>query len=229
MKRNGILIFLFLFLNSCSKDTDLLPLVIGPEAATLVFPENLTQCFEGDILSTTESEVTFRWNPSENTDEYELHLTNLDTGTIQIFATQNTEIPIRLQRGVPYSWFINSVESSFGNTTMSEVWSFYNAGEAIISFIPFPAVALSPAHGANLNNTNSVTLSWSATDLDNDIENFDLYFGSSAPPEVFASSITDSTYPDIPVTANTEYFWRIVTRDQNGNESQSEVFSFTVN
>ena len=38
--------------------------VPDPVAATLIFPDNNTECNEGEIISETQSRVLFQWNAS---------------------------------------------------------------------------------------------------------------------------------------------------------------------
>ena len=54
--------------NSSNTDDTPPPPVAAPSAATLVFPEDNTECNEGVISETdeTKSAVTFQWNASEN-------------------------------------------------------------------------------------------------------------------------------------------------------------------
>ena len=224
-----ILFSLLILVVSCGKDTDLAALITNPTAVTLLFPENATQCFEGTILSAEESKVPFRWNASDNTDQYELHVSNLLNGSTDIYETLDTEITVRIQRGVPYSWFVVSSSNNSSSTATSDIWSFYNAGEAIVSYIPFPAEPINPLPGAVFNNVNSVSLSWQASDLDNDISSYDIYLGSTSDPSLYQSDITNTTLSAVSVSSNTTYYWKVVTKDLVGNESQSEVFSFRVN
>ena len=53
--------------------------VPAPLAATLIFPDNNTECNEGEVVNDTQSRVTFQWNASQNTDSYEVNLKNLNT------------------------------------------------------------------------------------------------------------------------------------------------------
>lgn len=220
---------LLLFLVSCGKDNDLSALLNNPEAVTLVFPENLTQCYEGTVISATLSEVTFRWNSAANTNKYELHISHLINGSKDIYTTNGTEFTARIERGVPYSWFVVSSADGSNATATSAIWSFYNAGDAITSYVPFPAEALNPLPGATLSGVSSVNLTWQAADLDDDIVGYDVYFGISNPPVMFEQDLSTASLTSVPVTSGTTYFWRIVTRDSLGNESDSEVFSFSVN
>ena len=84
MKKSiGIFYTLLICLNySCSKDNaDQKNINESPGMVTLIFPENNTECKEGTIISDTQSEVAFRWNPSKNADSYILEINNLDLNT----------------------------------------------------------------------------------------------------------------------------------------------------
>src|SRR5690606_8784892 len=136
--------------------------------AELLFPENISECVEGTIQSDTQSVVTFQWRASENTDNYDLVLTNLVSNVTDSYTTDNTELPVTLDRGIPYSWQITSVNGSGSQT--SDTWSFYNAGESTEHFIPFPAANIAPAPATPFPSTqSSVSLEWEGNDLDGDI------------------------------------------------------------
>jgi hypothetical protein len=218
-----------MILFSCGKDNDLASLVIQPEAVALVFPENLAQCNEGTIVSASQSDVTFQWNASERADSYELHITNLLSSSTDIYATEGTSFTARIERGVPFSWFVVSLIDGSNTTANSNIWSFYNAGDAITSYVPFPAEALNPQSGEALTNVSSITLEWQATDLDNDLIGYDIYFGTTITPDLYLQDLQNPTISGVTVTSNTDYYWHVVSKDSRGNESESNVFFFTIN
>ncbi|MDM9632598.1 hypothetical protein [Robiginitalea aurantiaca] len=89
-------------------------------------------------------------------------------------------------------------------------------------------MVIAPGNGQNFPaGQDEVTLVWEANDLDDDILGYDVYFGRENPPPLFRSELTDTQTDPIPVDTG-NYFWQIITRDQAGNESISEVFRFTV-
>lgn len=214
---------------ACGRDVDLSQEVLSPFPVDLVFPENNTVCTTGTVLSDTESEVLFRWSVSENADSYEVILINLDNEDIQSFETESNELVIRLLRGTPYSWFVTSIIASNGNSSESETTSFYNAGPGLIAHVPFPATAVSPQNNSQLPETaTTATLRWQANDLDNDIVSYDVYFGDNDTPNLFAESLTTNSVEIPNIITGTQYFWRVLTRDALGNQSNSEIFSFEV-
>lgn len=212
---------------SCGNDDNIEKIQLNPTKAILLFPENSTECVEGTILSDTQSEVTFKWTASQNTDHYDLQLTNLVSKISESYTTNATELPITLARGTPYSWGITSINGS--KTQESDIWSFYNAGENTEYFIPFPAENIAPAPATLFPSTQGhVNLEWKGSDLDGDILEYDIYFGDSDPPAIYQENHKQTLLSNIPLVAGKSYYWKILTRDSLGNESISGLFSFEV-
>ncbi|MBT9189807.1 hypothetical protein [Zobellia russellii] len=224
---------LFLFLSafcSCSsgddgtKDNTPPKESLPPDASALVFPENNEECNQGDIISATQSKVTFKWNASSHTDSYTLTLKNLETNeTTENDATTNS-LALTISRNTPYSWNIISKSNETTDTATSETWKFYNAGEGNENYAPFPAEVLTPTMGANVDQP--LTLSWKGSDVDNDIASYEVYLGTTNPPVTLHANTTDSKIDDVALSPATAYYWRVVTTDENGSSSQSPVFEF---
>tara|TARA_R110002020_G_scaffold91560_2_gene222292 strand:+ start:27705 stop:28403 length:699 start_codon:yes stop_codon:yes gene_type:complete len=214
---------------ACGKDGDLWNEEEDvPGQALLVFPDNNEECTQGNTLSPTENEIVFMWEPSLATDSYELFLTNLFTSETQQFESEVPTLTATLLRGTPYSWYVVSRATDVEETAQSETWAFYNAGPGVEFFIPFPAEAVSPVNGRLLQRTTTVTLEWSAADLDGDITYYDIFFGESDPPILVESDHGGTTLENIPVVPGNTYYWKVVTKDQRNNSSTSETFTFTV-
>ncbi|WP_411032163.1 hypothetical protein [Spongiimicrobium sp. 3-5] len=230
MKRYCLLFSSVLLVTACGKDSDLFSKIQSvPTAVTLVFPENNSECTAGDIISETQSEVTFEWSDAEIADSYEVFLTNLSTGVNEQFISNESQLDIRLSRGTPYTWYVVSKVESSANTAESDRETFYNAGPGLRSFIPFPAQNIAPVDGADISTGQStITLVWEASDLDGDISEYDIYFEENDPPSLFETGVSNSQLENIEITAGTTYYWKIVTRDLLGNESNSETFTFQV-
>ena len=223
MNKISILLILLLTL-SCSKDDGGNP---SPAASLLIFPDNNQECIQGVDISTTQSTVTFRWAASNNTDSYDVVLKNLNTQNTTSHSSLTNELAITIQKGTPYSWYVISENLNVVETAQSETWKFYNAGDPIDSYAPFPADLVSPAMGSILTGITSQSLSWSGSDIDNDIVSYDVYFGTANPPTMLEVN-TASTSVNVTVAAVNTYYWRVVTKDSQGNNSQSEIFEFKV-
>ncbi len=229
--RNLITIILLCTLSwSCKKNPSPEP-PKNPAKAVLTFPAQNEACTTGTIISATQSSVEFKWNKSENTDSYELVLKNLESGTSTTNpAGANNQLVLTINRNTPYSWYIISKLAASTTPAQSETWKFYNAGPATSSYAPFPADALTPVMGANVTATaGKISLSWTGSDADNDIATYDVYLGTSNTPAILSSNVTASPLANVTVSANTTYFWKVITKDSKGNTSDSGVYQFKVN
>lgn len=201
--------------------------VTPPSAAALVFPDDNTECNEGIVVNETQSTVTFRWADSENTDSYQVNIRNLDNNNTSRTNSSINSADITILRGVPYEWFVVSRADGTNETATSASWRFYNQGPGVENYAPFPAELVSPARGSTVGATGTITLEWTGSDVDNDIVDFDIYLDTDASPTTLLGTTSDSTL-DASITANTVYYWRVVSRDSQGNTSQSEIFEFRV-
>ena len=92
----------------------------------------------------------------------------------------------------------------------------------------FPAKLISPENNStvSLNLSGEVLFSWQAKDLDEDIESYQLYLGSSEDQlSLKREGILQTQTTEI-LEENSEYFWQVITIDENQNQSRSKVFSF---
>lgn len=200
----------------------------APESSMLVFPLKDSECTTGVSLGNTRSEVEFQWQVSDNTESYQIRVTNLVTNVSQNMSTSATSIKLPLDKGAPYSWFVTSKNTSVTETATSEIWRFYNAGSQT-SYAPFPAEIIAPKSGASVlrSANNEVELNWSGADVDNDITGYEVYFSTNNPPETLIfSPLANDTDVNVTVAADTVYFWRVKTTDSEGNSSDSGVYQF---
>jgi hypothetical protein len=210
-------------------DPELQPTPVpAPSAATLVFPENNSECNEGEIISETQSRVLFQWNASPNTDSYQVNLINLNTNSTALTNSSTNEAELTLLRGVPYEWFVVSRANGTSETATSAVWRFYNAGAGISSYAPFPAEALFPVRGSELAEAGMISLQWEGSDVDEDIVVYEVYIdaGEEAPQTLLIS--TAESIAEFETTAGTTYTWQVVTIDATGNSTESELFQFKI-
>jgi hypothetical protein len=152
---------------------------------------------------------------------------NLISAESVTYTTTATELPIPLNLNTPYSWYVISGRDGTSNTAQSDTWKLYNAGPGATSHIPFPAEAVSPQRGEHLTGT-TVNLQWSGSDLDGDIDSYEVYFGTDTNPSTLIATTATTNVNDVPVTAGTVYYWSVVTYDAAGNSATSEVFQFKI-
>lgn len=197
----------------------------SPKKAVLISPINNSECLTGTPVSSTQTSVTFEWNPSENTDNYFLYVKNLETGnTSQYNAGAAVTYSVTLSKATPYSWYVSSRKEG-RNPANSDTWKFYNAGDAIENYAPFPAEVISPAMSSIVSGS-SVTLEWSADDVDGDIVDYKVYFGTASNPTTLLSTLAQTSIANVPVVTGSTYYWKVVTTDEAGNSSTSQTFQF---
>ncbi|TCK68754.1 hypothetical protein DFQ05_0264 [Winogradskyella wandonensis] len=234
MKKIVYIFCVFLVLLSSCKDTtdDMIDTTIPfgeiqdeVEGVQLIFPLENELCTTGTNITDTESTVLFEWVPNNNADSYNVTVENLNTGEIIELETTDFLVPITIARANSFRWFVSYVYRD--DILTSESWNFYNAGIGVQTYPPFPAEIISPTMAQNILATSTVTLQWNGNDVDDDIVGYDVYFGTSNPPEISNADITN-TEQSVAVTPDTIYYWSITTKDAEGNESSSVVFQFKV-
>lgn len=202
--------------------------VSDPSAATLLFPENNAECNEGAVLNDLESNLTFDWNASQNTDSYLVTLTNLNNGATFETMSNTNEATIIIARGTPYEWSVTSRAEGTNATAKSATWRFYNEGPGIENYAPFPADAINPSQGAILTSTTTmVSLEWSAGDVDDDIRDFEVFFGLQNETPSSLGVVTTSSF-EVTVETGNIYEWKVIVTDSQENSSTSETFEFSV-
>lgn len=202
------------------------PVVIPPpSAASLVFPDNNTECNEGIIISDTQSRVTFQWTEAQNADSYELTVRNLNSNNTVSATSATNSAALTIVRGTPYEWSVISKANGTNETATSTIWRFYNQGPGIENYAPFPAQVVFPARGSTVNASGAIILEWEGSDIDNDIAEYEIYLDTSESPSTLVGSTSETTF-EVTLSSSTTYYWQVVTRDQEGNTSTSEIFEF---
>ena len=202
-------------------DVDPPPPVPTPTAATLNTPAKNSECLDGE-------NVEFKWAASENTDSYDIVVKNLLTQSQITQTTTSTTVTIQLTKGQPYSWYIISKSNSTTETAESEKWKFYLKGDPVANYSPFPADLISPKAEATVS-AGSIKFEWSGGDADSgDTLTFDIYIDTANPPttRIKANHTTSSINHAINSTGT--YYWKVISRDNSGSNSDSGVSKFKV-
>ena len=207
------------------------PVVNPPGKSTLTAPANNKTCETGTSISATQSQVTFTWTASSDTNTYDLKITNLNTSVaINRTALTATTAQVPLDKGVPYSWNITSKSTASTTTTASDTWKFYLLGPGIVNYAPFPADLKTPASGSTVtrDGDGKVTFTWDGSDPDtSDTLTYTLYVDTTDGKQTPPTAQTDLTVKTLAVAldAATTYYWRVKTSDGT-NSSYSIVYSF---
>jgi hypothetical protein len=73
-------------------------------------------------------------------------------------------------------------------------------------------------------------LSWTGGDTDpGDKAVYDIYFGITSDPELLATNLQMPNYDPGVLDENTQYFWKVVARDESQAETSGPVWTFTTN
>jgi uncharacterized protein (TIGR02145 family) len=91
---------------------------------------------------------------------------------------------------------------------------------------PEPPSNPNPEDGA-VNQSIEIDLSWTCTDPESDPLTYDIYFGTEATPSQVTTGQTETFYYPETLENNTEYFWKIIAHDDQGNTTVGPVWSFT--
>tara|TARA_Y100000385_G_scaffold264189_1_gene297351 strand:+ start:34 stop:738 length:705 start_codon:yes stop_codon:yes gene_type:complete len=231
LKHTILYIFYCLIVISCSEgDPDPAP-ILHPGNVNLVSPSNNNLCENGVEVSNNTSSVTFNWNFSENTESYDIVITNLDTNqeSLNSSITSNSFEKI-LTKGHPYSWKVTSRNNESTQQGNSPTWNFYLSADGITNYSPFPAQLIYPENNQNFdNNTNSIVLDWIGSDIDNEDLIYTIYFdnvdGNQSPQQSLIDILEDEI--EINVETNNSYFWKIKTSDGQ-NSSFSQIYEFHI-
>jgi hypothetical protein len=199
-----------------------------PAKTVLTAPFQNGICITGTVISGTQSSVTFMWNAAKNTDVYELVIKNLLTSTTSSQSTNKTQLAVTLLRNTPYSWYVVSISGQVNTTAQSDIWKFYNSGPGVVVYTPYPAEITAPVYGQQVN-AGTVNLTWTGSAVEGaTITGYDVYFGATSTPDLFKNNLTESFVNSVAVTSGKTYYWRVVTKDENGNSSDSGLYQFSV-
>ena len=221
MKRFILIITFILF--QCSKDQ-----ILELDSVFLISPTNQDNCSSSIIIDESKSQVDFSWSQSLNTDQYEIVVENQSNNLQLKKISLENNSSIILDRGVNYSWWVISRSNKSSITAKSLIWQFYLEGPSIIEHIPFSAVLLSPQNEEeiNLNNQNEYIFKWSGSDLDDDIDFYDIYIGNSIDEMEIIENNIKSQEVELELQKQKTYYWKILSVDSKGNTSSSQIYSF---
>ena len=205
--------------------------IAAPGKASLTLPENNKPCETGEVSGATAS-VIFTWSSGEDTESFDLAITNSDTNQItnrtNLTATTAT---VPLTRGHRYAWKITS-KNKGTETTASDTYKFYLAGDGEENAAPFSAEAIAPQPGSSVtpSENNTVILEWEAADPDNDTLTYTLHIDTVDGRQEATQENTGLTTntKEVAVESGTIYYWSVTTSDGSISVT-SDVFSFRVN
>src|SRR6187402_878358 len=202
MKKYIFIPIILLSLFSCGGD-DSTPNT-APSIPTLVAPTNNKLCISNS--------VTFQWKNSidaeNNPTIYQLQVAKdqqFSQGLQSFEGTTNSK-NLTLEKGTAYYWRVKATDDQGLTNGYSNVFNFYTSGDAVVNYLPFAPELVIPSFDAELIS-GTVTLEWTATDLDDTKLVYDVYFGTDNPPTEKVSENQEATTIDRGTLPSTEYYW----------------------
>jgi hypothetical protein len=230
--KNFIYLFIVgLLLISCSSGGDSNPAPEvknnAPTVPTLSAPMDNKLC--------VDNTVAFQWNQSSDAENdpiiYQIQVAK-DNQFVQIVKTVEGSTAVQtiaLDKNTAYYWRVKATDSKGLSSNYSATYKFYTAGVAVVNHLPFSPDLVQPTLNTVLN-TATATLKWNASDVDaTDVLSYDVYFGTINPPTSKVSSNIATKTLDVTLNSSTEYFWKVVVKDNKGGEAIGQVWSFKTN
>lgn len=201
-----------------------------PGEVLLIAPLKNQTCEEGIDVSDEVSKITFEWNTAENSEMYDLIITDSQSGTaVAHFKNLNaTSRSVDLVKDRSYTWEVISKNSETTETGGSESWNFYLVGDPQSNYAPFPAEIIKPEPSSEVElSDGKFILEWSGADPDANALTYTIYLdkvdGKQEPKEDLQN--LSETSVEVQLDANETYFWRVKSFDGQ-NSSYSPVHYF---
>jgi uncharacterized protein (DUF427 family) len=206
------------------------PANTAPTVPSLVSPELSSLCIN--------NLVTFQWRVSTDAENnnpifYQLQIST-DNQFSQIISSSDTSTltqTIPLDKGKAYYWRVKATDSKNTSSAYSGTFSFYTEGLAVANHLPFLPEVIQPEINSTITGT-TVNLKWFASDADADVIKYDVYLGTSNPPTtkiVNGDNISANTLEVTALQASTQYYWRVVVKDNKGGATTGQVWNFRTN
>jgi len=229
MKKVYLLALSFGFLTACGgngDDSELTPPAENnaPTTPLQVYPLNNTLCID--------NAVKFEWNkstdPDNNAVTYKLEVSDnsLFSSLEYNESINSTSRVIVLPKGKAYYWRVKAIDSKQAESGYSTSSQFITEGEGIINHLPFSPTLVAPVLNAQIEGLNT-TLSWTASDADNDTLTYDVYLDTNSNPSTKVStSQTETTFAANNLKAASTYYFKVVVKDNHEGITFGQIWSF---
>jgi hypothetical protein len=194
-------------------------------------PNTPTQSAPANNLLCIDNTVSFQWNASTDPEgdaiSYELQIAtdNQFSLNLQTRTSTSTSISVSLEKGVAYYWRIKAKDSKNAASSYSSTYNFYTEGDGESNHVPFSPVLVAPVLNAVVQ-TSTATLEWTASDVDNNPLKFDIYFDTANPPTTKIAENQSEITLNKALDASTNYYWKVVVKDDKGGVTIGQVWNF---
>lgn len=181
-----------------------------------------------------DNAVVFQWNSSTDNEKdaivYQIQVARDNTFNQIVNTLDNSSITsnISLEKNTAYYWRVKATDSKGLASGYSPIYKFYTAGTAVANHLPFAPGLTSPAINSSLTETTA-SLKWTASDVDGDALSYDVYFGTANPPTEKVGDNITSQNVDVTLQPTTQYFWKVVVKDNKGGETIGQIWKFKSN
>ncbi|MFH6986577.1 hypothetical protein ACHRVW_02410 [Flavobacterium collinsii] len=182
-----------------------------------------------------DNTVSFQWDLSTDSNKdaitYQIQVAKENTFAQIVKSSEVTtnDTSIALEKNTAYYWRVKATDSKGLASSYSSTFKLYTSGDAVVNHLPFSPELIQPAVNSLLNTTTA-SLKWKAADVDsNDVLTYDVYFGKTNPPTAKISENTSATSLDVTLEPTTQYFWKIVVKDNKGGETIGQIWKFKTN
>lgn len=196
----------------------------APSIPTLSYPTNNLLCIDNS--------VAFQWNasvdPEGNPISYQIQVAkdNLFTQLAHTLTSSTATKTIALEKGVAYYWRVKATDSKNAASNYSASFQFYTEGTGVTNHLPFSPTLVKPALNATVQTPTAV-LEWTASDVDtSDTLTYDVYFGTANPPTNKQGDNISAKTLNVNVTTSTNYYWKVVVKDNKGGQTIGQVWNF---
>ena len=237
MQKHLYIIVLCLLVGSCggSDSEDIViptsPTPPGPAVEVNAAPSVPELVYPTDNLLCINNTLDFQWNASTDSNgdsiTYELEISK-DNQFSEIAHTANessTTQTFTLEKGLAYYWRVRAKDSKNATSNYTSAFSLYTEGEGISNHLPFLPEVIKPVIGSTLNSGN-LDLEWAANDTDGDPLTYVVYFDMNTPPTTVVAADLNLTTFNVNVVSATQYYWKIVVKDNQGGQTIGQVWNF---